>query len=134
LPNRLNNDRKTTSALDVEPLAVEVTASVEPSFCKMLLEALDEAFSSLGESIGDAMYFHLKKTFGIRRNEIPFRIDDFSDALERVFGIGARHLEISIMKRLHAKAKIEYKLDLPKWVVSELTFKEYIRSVKRSFE
>jgi hypothetical protein len=134
LSNRRNNDRKTTSALDVEPLAVEVTAIAEQSFCKMLLEAIDEAFSSLGESIGEAMYFHLEKTFGIRRSEIPFRIDDFSDTVERIFGLGSRHLEILIVKNLYAKARIEYKRDLPEWVVQELTFKEYIRSVKRSFE
>jgi hypothetical protein len=120
--------------LDAAPLGVEITVGFEQSFCEILLEAIDKAFSSLGESIGEAMYFHLEKTFGIRRREIPFRIDDFSDALERIFGLGARHLEILIMKNLHDKVKIEYKCDLPKWVVPELTFKEYVRNVKQSFE
>lgn len=134
LPNRRNYDRKTTPALDMAPLGVEMTVGAEQSFCEILLEAIDEAFSSLGESIGEAMNFHLDKSFGISRREIPFRIDDFSDALEKIFGLGARHLEILIMKNLHAKAKVEYNWDLPKWVVPELTFKEYIRNVKRSFE
>ena len=133
MPNGRKYDRKTTLASDVAPLGVEVAVGFEQSFCEILLGAIDEAFSSLGESVRESMYFHLEQTFGICRREIPFRIDDFSDAIERIFGLGYRHLEILIMKRLHAKAKIEYKLDLPEWV-ADLTFKEYICKVKRSFE
>ena len=120
--------------LDEESLGVEVTVGAEQSFYKVLLEAVEDAFSSLGESVGETIFFHLEKSFGIRRSEIPFRIDDFSDALEKIFGLGARHLEILVMKNLHAKVKIDYKWDLPKWIVPELTFKEYIRMMKQNFE
>jgi hypothetical protein len=55
-----------------------------------------------------------------RKPEIPFRIDDFQNALEKLFGIGTRHLEILIIKNLHEKIKIKYKRDMPRWVVPDL--------------
>jgi len=71
---------------------------------------------------------------GIKKQEIPFRIDDFQNALEKLFGIGARHLEILFVKNLHEKLKITCKWDMPRWVVPELTFQEYLRMVKKTFE
>jgi hypothetical protein len=129
---RLN--QKTAPRLDKQPLAVEVNVGAEQSFYEVLSGAIDEAFSSLGESVREAIFFHSEKTFGIRRSEIPYRIDDFSDALERIFGLGARRLEILFMKNLHAKVGTVGKCGLPKWVVPELTFKEYVRMMKQSFE
>ncbi len=108
---RLN--QKTAPRLDKEPPAVEVTVGAEQSFYEVLSGAIDEAFSSLGESVREAIFFHPEKTFGIRRSEIPYRIDDFSDALERIFGLGARRLEILFMKNLHAKVGTVCKCGLP---------------------
>jgi hypothetical protein len=102
-------------------------------FNKLLLEAIDEALSSFGESTKMATYFHLENTLKIEKREIPFRIDDFQDALEKLFGPGARHLEIMFMKNLHAKVKTVYKMDFF-WVVPELTFKEYVRLMRLNFE
>ena len=67
-------------------------------FETVLVEAVDEAFSTLGESVKTSIYFHLEHKFIIPKQDIPYRIDDFSDALERIFGIAAKHLEILIMK------------------------------------
>ena len=127
-------ERKKTLRLDKALTGDEVTVVAEGSFFKMLGEAIDEAFSSLGESARDAIYFHLEKSFGIRNSEIPYRIDDFSNALEKIFGPGARHLEIMFMKNLYAKVKIDYQWDLPESIDSELTFAEYIRLVKQNWE
>lgn len=128
--------RKSSSAvtgLDQEPPCAMLTVGTGQSFYRVLLNAIDAAFSSMGESSMHAIYYHLEGTFGIRKREIPFRIDDFSDALEKIFGSGARHLEILIMKKLHEEIQIEYKWDLPKWVVPELTFKQYVNMMKRNF-
>jgi hypothetical protein len=109
---RLN--QKTAPRLDEEPPGVEVTVGAEQSFSEALSGAIDETFSSLSESVREAIFFHPEKTFGIRRSEIPYKIDDFSDALERIFGLGARHLEILFIKNLHAKVGTVCKCDLPK--------------------
>jgi hypothetical protein len=69
------------------------------TFGQLLLEAIDEAFRSLGESVKASIYFHLEDRFQIKRQEIPERIEAFSDALEQVFGLGAKHLEILYMKK-----------------------------------
>jgi hypothetical protein len=103
------------------------------SFDQILLEAIDEALLSLGKSVKASIYFHLEDLFKINRSEIPNRLADFSCALEQLFGLGARSLEILFMKNLHAK--IEITLTWPtdeqspsKWVVPEVTFQEYVRS------
>ena len=109
------------------------------SFDQILLEAIDEALLSLGESVKTSIYFHLDWQFKIKRSEIPSKIDGFSCALERIFSLGARHLEILFMKNLHAKIEIackspKYKRPLSKWIVPEMTFQEYVRYMRQNFE
>ena len=82
-------------------------------FEKILLEAVDEGVSSLGESLKEAIYFHLGKNFNIKKHEIPDKIEAFTDAVENIFGFGANFLEIAIIRQLHAKAS-----QRAKWHVS----------------
>jgi hypothetical protein len=95
-------------------------------FEAVLLEAVDEAFLSLGESVKASIYFHLEHKFIIPKQDIPYRIDDFSDALERIFGVAAKYLEILIMKKLHEKIACFYEWDGPSWLVPDLTFSRYV--------
>jgi len=98
-------------------------------FEKILLEAVDEGLSTLGESPKQAVYFHLEKSFKIRKREIPYRIDDFAHSLDKIFGQGADFLEILIMKRLHEKIG-----GVVRWPDStEFTFVGYVATAKRSF-
>ena len=99
-----------------------------------MLEAIDEALSSLGESPKTAIYYHLEKAFQIRRLEIPERVEDFSSALERLFGLGAKHLEILFMRRLYFKVVGVREGVSREWVLPELTFVEYVSFMRRSFE
>ena len=73
------------------------------SFEELLLAAMDEEFSSLGEECKQAIYFLLEKEFKLNKQNIPSRIEDFSEAIESIFGIGAQVLEIRIMKNLFKK-------------------------------
>jgi hypothetical protein len=109
------------------------------SFNKILLAAIDKALSSLGENVKTAIYFHLEETFNIKRWEIPLRINDFSNALEKIFGIGARHIEILVMKNLYAKNGFTCEwptLEWPmcKWIIPEVTFQECVDLMRRNFE
>lgn len=100
----------------------------------ILLETLDEALSTLGETVKKTIYFHLQQKFLIAKQEIPYKIDDFSDALEQIFGSGARTLEILIMMKLHQKIKSRYRWEGPKWLVPELTFSQYVELLKSFYE
>jgi hypothetical protein len=99
-------------------------------FETVLLEAVDDAFSTLGERVKIAIYFHLEHKFIIPKQDIPYRIDDFSDALELIFGMAAKQLEILIMKKLHEKITCFYEWDGPGWLVPDLTFKQYVELLR----
>ena len=98
-----------------------------------LLCAIDDAFSLLGEEVKKALYFHLEHDLLIARQDIPDRIDDFSDALERVFGIGARQLELLIMQALKQKISASYKWEGPSWLIPDLTFVKYVTLMELSY-
>lgn len=97
-------------------------------FEKLLLEAVDEQLTSLGESSKQALYFHLEKGFNIKKHEIPRKTEAFVGAMEKIFGQGADYLEILIMKRLHSKIGLEVKLSTP-----NLTFTEYVEAAKKCY-
>jgi len=96
-------------------------------FEEILLEAIDEGLSLLGESPKQAVYFHLETAFNMKRHAIPHRIEEFTDAIEKLFGAGAKIIEIKIMKCLFKKVGYNFK-HYPKQ--KSLTFKDYITAVK----
>ena len=109
------------------------------NFDQILLDAIDESLSSLGEDVKRTVYFQLEDLFKIRKQEIPSRLSDFSNALEQLFGLGARYLEILFMKNIHARIKVtckwpEYEWPLSKWIVPEMTFQEYVRLMRQKFK
>lgn len=121
---------------------MEISAEMKPlpkpkthhEFAGILLDSIDEAFAGLGENVKISIYFHLETKFRLPKKEIPNRIEDFSEALEKIFGRASKQLEILIMIHLNKKVKINYKWIGPKWLIPELTFEEYMKIVKRSIE
>jgi predicted RND superfamily exporter protein len=98
------------------------------AFDKLLLSAVDEALSSLGESAKQSIYFHIE-TSNVTRNKISENLQEFQAGLEKIFGIGARFIEILIMKNLYAK--IGQPLIMEK--SEQLEFIEYVNTAKQSF-
>jgi len=99
-------------------------------FEKLLLKAVDEGLSSLGETSKQAIYFHLEKSFNIKKQEIPSKIEAFAKAIEKIFGSGADFLEILIMKRLYEKIGGVFE-----WQEStEFVFIEYVTVARRNFQ
>ena len=98
-------------------------------FNMVLLETVDEMFSSFGSSCKRAIYFHLRDTFKIKKQEIPLRIEDFANALEQLFGDGAKFIELRIIAALHKKT--------PNFVyappMGDLVFAEYLASLRHFF-
>jgi hypothetical protein len=107
--------------------------NLKKDFDILLLDAVDEALSAIGEPPKKAIYCHLEQEFGIKRKEIPKRQAEFSNALEKIFGLGAKHIEIMIMKTLHKKNKQIQEWNAPDWVIPELTYLTYIKMKKQAF-
>ena len=92
------------------------------------MNAIDEALNSLGESVRQSIYFHIENKFSVARNKIPENLMEFQGGLEKIFGTGARFIEILIMKNLHSK------IGLPLIMESEqLEFVEYVDAAKEGF-
>lgn len=106
----------------------------DKEFDDILLESIDEALLALGEKSKTSIYYHLQSEFLLFKNEIPSRVSDFSNAIERIFGEAARFIEILIMKCLQKKVKCSYEWDGPNWLVPDLTFAKYVKLMKVWYE
>jgi hypothetical protein len=99
------------------------------AFDELLLSAIDDALLSLGESVKQSIYFHIENKFRVSRNEIPENLEEFQGGLEKIFGTGARFIEILIMKNVHSK--IGLPLIMKK--SGELEFTEYVDTARQRF-
>jgi len=98
-------------------------------FEELLLEAVDEGLSLLGVSAKQALYLHLERAFKIGREEIPGEIEEFTEAIEEIFGDGAKLLEIQIMKRLFEKIG-HFKYFAGQ---EDIVFAEYVEALRQAF-
>lgn len=119
----------TQNGINEKASAIEKYLSLNRDFKELLVAAIDEALSSLGYSAKQAIYYHLEKDFNINKQEIPSKIREFINAIEEIFGIGAKFLEIEIMKRLYEKTGCSFKY-VPDQ--DELVFSEYVEAVRSS--
>ncbi len=98
------------------------------SFRTILLEAVDKGLSFLGDSAKHSLYYHLKGSHGIEKNEIPDKIEEFEAALNDIFGFGSKILLIKIMEKLHKKVGLKIKITNGE----ELKFTEYVKAAAYS--
>ena len=124
--NKKEPNRMAQTAI-MEPVCIvpmETTPSKNQA-ATVILEAIDESLSSLGENAKRAIYSQLQKNYHIKKGEIPFRIDEFVSAIEEIFGDSVILLNAKIMEALYARAKgflfVPMQLDL--------SFSEYIHSI-----
>ena len=96
-------------------------------FIEDLREAIDEALSLLGEAAKQAVYCHLNRKYGLTQQEIPYRIEEFSEALESLFGTAAQLLQTLIMKELYKKIKKSIRI---LGNSTNLDFNSYIESTR----
>ena len=98
-------------------------------FEKVLLESIDEGLGCLGEKTKQAVYLHLKNNYSLSKEDIPYRIEDFTSAIENIFQKGALLLEIKIMKLLFAKIGHRYiRMEKP----DSLEFASYVYALRNS--
>jgi hypothetical protein len=106
----------------------------KPSFNEILLSSIDESLVALGENIKTSVYFHMEATYNIKREQIPNNLKKFSDGLEKIFGVGARYLEVLFMKELYLKIKENSDWSDAELAVSEVKFSDYVAIVKNKYE
>jgi hypothetical protein len=134
----LLNTEKVDDGVTIGVLPVE-KGEYETEFDEILLETIDETLSSLGGPVKNAVYFHLQTNFCINKDEIPKKIYEFSNIIHKIFGSGAGRLEIKFMNTLHSKINVnlkwpEYEAPLSKWLVVDMTFMEYVNSMRATYE
>ena len=93
-----------------------------------IIETVEESFASLNNIDKETIYLCLENAFKIKKQEIPCKIEAFVDAIEKIFGVGAKIVEIRIIKALHKR--------IPEFVLyprkGNFDLKEYLISL-RSF-
>lgn len=98
-------------------------------FDKILLGAIDEALIALGESSRQSIFFHIENEFKLNKNQIPLNLPRFQEGLEKIFGVGARFIEILIMKNLYSKIGRPMKMETSE----QLEFINYVNAAKNSY-
>jgi len=74
--------------------------AVSTSLDLPLIESINAALSALGASTRDSILTHLRKKYSISMEDIPQRMDEFLQALNRLLGYGARVIEKLVIARL----------------------------------
>ena len=108
-------------------------------FDKLLVEAIDEAITSLGEPVKNTFYYRLENDLNIPKNEIPQKLEEFAHIIHKIFGIGASRLEIMFMKNLNSRVKAnvqipEIEWPVSKWIVMEMSFIDYVDNLRKDYE
>ena len=74
-------------------------------FERLFLEAVDEGLSSLGETVKHVTYYHIEKTYGLKREDLldPRRLEE---ALDGIYRAGSYVLKKLIIDRLYDKLRL----------------------------
>ncbi|MDG6997358.1 MAG: hypothetical protein JRN52_15685 [Nitrososphaerota archaeon] len=78
------------------------------------LSSLDRALDTFGTSVRAVVYYELKKSFGVSREEIPLKPDLFANTIDNLFGVGVATVRHVILRELEASSQIKdlHKKDL----------------------
>jgi hypothetical protein len=64
------------------------------------------------------MYYQVEKRFELKREEIPGKLEVFSEALDGLFGYGAKVIEFQIARSLCEKLDLEFE-DKEDWTLRD---------------
>ncbi|MEM2262813.1 MAG: hypothetical protein QXT10_03080 [Candidatus Bathyarchaeia archaeon] len=78
------------------------------AFEKALTEAVDEGLLMLGESGREVVYFRLRHSYAMDKEDVPTHPEIFIKCLQGIFGEGAKALEKAIIKILYRKLGLIY--------------------------
>ena len=98
------------------------------AFKKALMEAIDEGLLMLGESGREVIYFRLKQSYALKKEDVPGNPEIFVRCLREIFGSGAEVIERTIIRSLHKKLGIEFREK------KGFGFMEYLSEARKNFE
>lgn len=75
---------------------------------KVLLEAVDEGLLVPGEIVRAAIYERLERSYQVKREEIPEKLEAFHRALEGLLGKSAEVMERLIAKNLYRPLELKF--------------------------
>ncbi len=59
----------------------------------IVLEVIEKGFDALGESPKQAIWFYLEREYNFDRKKVPHNLNDFEQALQKIFGMGYNFLD-----------------------------------------
>jgi hypothetical protein len=95
---------------------------------EVLLQAVDDGLSVPGEIVRAAIYQRIERSYQLRREEIPEKLETFHQALQDLLGGGATVMEKLIAKNLYQRLGLNF-TPRPEW-----TLIEYVDHAKTTSE
>jgi signal peptidase len=92
-----------------------------------LLASIDEAFSCFGDQAKALLYRHLEKNFGIKKKELPQKLDAFTAAMQKIFGPNAAKMDLLLIHTFKKNLLFGCKVD-----PNSYPFQEFVQQVKEN--
>ena len=93
---------------------------------RAVVEAVDEALVLFGESVREVVYYYFEVKYGVKRHEIPVRLELLADCLEEIFSYAAYVIERTVIENLSSKLGVELKSRSLRELVVELCEKRLL--------
>jgi hypothetical protein len=100
-------------------------------FREALLEAVDYGLLVLGEIVRQTIYERIEKDHGIKRAEIPERLEAFHKALESVLGVSAKTVERLLARNLYQRLGLNF-TPHPEWTLIE--YVDHAKAASKSIQ
>jgi hypothetical protein len=76
---------------------------------EVVLQAVDDGLSVPGEIVRAAIYERIERSYRLRREEIPEKLETFHQALQDLLGGGAKVMEKLIAKNLYRRLGLDFR-------------------------
>jgi len=73
-----------------------------------LLHAIDDGLAVPGEIVRTAIYDRIERSYQLRREEIPEKVEIFHKALQDLLGASAKVMERVIARNLYSRLGLDY--------------------------
>lgn len=104
----------------------------EPAeFRGILLEDIDYGLGVMGEIVRQAIYERIEKDHGLKRTEIPERLEAFHKALESTLGMSAKTVERLVAKNIYQRLGLNF-TPRPEWTLIE--YVDHAKTTSKSIQ